>query len=123
MLIAAIAIVVTAVCSMLLFYQILEKQIFDDLASNAHVIAKMSIEEFRSDGGYDLEQDGLRITVIEADGTVLFDSVEDETTMENHKNRPEIAKAIKTGEGTSIRKSTTSLKHTFYYAVRMEGMR
>ena len=40
--------------------------------------------------------------------------------MENHKNRPEIAKAIKTGEGTSIRKSTTSLKHTFYYAVRME---
>lgn len=120
MLIAAIAIVVTAVCSMLLFYQILEKQIFDDLAANAHVIAKMSIEEFRSDGGYDLEQDGLRITVIEADGTVLFDSVEDETTMENHKNRPEIAKAIKTGEGTSIRKSTTSLKHTFYYAVRME---
>ena len=120
MLIAAIAIVVTAVCSMLLFYQILEKQIFDDLAANAHVIAKMSIEELSSDGGYDLEQDGLRITVVEADGMVLFDSVEDETTMENHKNRPEIAKAIKTGEGTSIRKSTTSLKHTFYYAVRME---
>ena len=31
MLIAAIAIVVTAVCSMFLFYQILEEQIFDDL--------------------------------------------------------------------------------------------
>ena len=30
MLIAAIAIVVTAVCSMFLFYQILEEQIFDD---------------------------------------------------------------------------------------------
>ena len=42
MLIAAIAIVVTAVCSMLLFYQILEKQIFDDLAANAHVIARNS---------------------------------------------------------------------------------
>lgn len=120
MLIAAIAIVVTAVCSMLLFYQILEKQIFDDLAANAHVIAKMSIEELCSDGGYDLEQDGLRITVVEADGMVLFDSVEDETTMENHKNRPEIAKAIKTGEGTAIRKSATSLKHTFYYAVQLE---
>ena len=120
MLIAAIAIVVTAVCSMLLFYQILEKQIFDDLAANAHVIAKMPIEELRSDGGYDLEQDGLRITVVEADGMVLFDSVEDETTMENHKNRPEIAKAIKTGEGTAIRKSATSLKHTFYYAVQLE---
>ncbi len=121
MLIAAIAIVVTAVCSMLLFYQILEKQIFDDLAANSHVIARMSIEELRSDESYDLEQDGLRITVVEADGTVLFDSVEDETTMENHKNRPEIAKAIKTGEGTSIRKSATSLKHTFYYAVQLEN--
>ena len=118
MLIAAIAIVVTAVCSMLLFYQILEKQIFDDLKANAHVIEKMSMDELRSDGGYDLEQDGLRITVVDLDGTVLFDSVEDETAMENHKNRPEIEEAINTGEGTSIRKSATSLKHTFYYAVQ-----
>lgn len=118
MLIAAIAIVVTAVCSMLLFYQILERQIFDDLKANAHVIEKMSMDELRSDGGYDLEQDGLRITVVDLDGTVLFDSVEDEAAMENHKNRPEIEKAINTGEGTSIRKSATSLKHTFYYAVQ-----
>ena len=37
MLIAAIAIVVTAVCSMFLFYQILEEQIFDDLKANAQL--------------------------------------------------------------------------------------
>ena len=45
MLIAAIAIVVTAVCSMFLFYQILEEQIFDDLKANAHVVSVISPKE------------------------------------------------------------------------------
>lgn len=34
----AIAIVVTAVCSMFLFYQILEEQIFDDLERQMHML-------------------------------------------------------------------------------------
>ena len=47
MLIAAIAIVVTAVCSMFLFYQILEEQIFDDLKASAHVVSVISPNDFR----------------------------------------------------------------------------
>lgn len=41
MLISALAIIVIAVCSMVLFYDILKKQIFDDLKANAHVISLM----------------------------------------------------------------------------------
>ena len=120
MLIAAIAIVVTAVCSMFLFYQILEEQIFDDLKANAHVVSVISPKELSKDITYSLENDGLRITCVDTDGTVLYDSMEDASSMENHKKRPEIAEAMKNGEGKSIRVSATSSKHTFYYALRKE---
>ena len=120
MLIAAIAIVVTAVCSMFLFYQILEEQIFDDLKASAHVVSVISPNELSKDITYSLENDGLRITCVDVDGTVLYDSMEDASSMENHKERPEIAETIKNGEGKSIRVSATSSKHTFYYALRKE---
>ena len=64
MLIAAIAIVVTAVCSMFLFYQILEEQIFDDLKANAHVVSVISPKELSKDITYSLENDGLRICLL-----------------------------------------------------------
>ena len=44
MLIAAIAIVATAACSVALFYSILIEQIFDDLKANAHVLAMLGDE-------------------------------------------------------------------------------
>ena len=113
-------IVVTAVCSMFLFYQILEEQIFDDLKASAHVVSVISPNELSKDITYSLENDGLRITCVDVDGTVLYDSMEDASSMENHKERPEIAEAIKNGEGKSIRVSATSSKHTFYYALRKE---
>lgn len=115
MLIAAIAIVVTAICSMLLFYRILESQIFDDLKANAHVISMMNLAELPDNLG----DDGLRVTLIESDGSVLYDSFEDQTTMENHKDRPEVKRALTKGEGEAIRTSQTSSKHTFYYAMQL----
>lgn len=120
MLISAIAIVVTAICAMVLFYDILKKQIFDDLKANAHVISLMNPEELPQEINYNLGEDGLRITLINEDGTVIYDSLEDESKMENHKERPEIAEALSTGEGHAMRKSLTSAKHTFYYAMKTE---
>lgn len=119
MLIAAIAIMVTAVCSMLLFYRILEEQIFDDLKANAHVLAMAQGQEAAGALPESLKEDGLRVTLTGADGAVYYDSMEDETVMDNHSGRPEIADAFLTGEGRAVRKSATSSEHTFYYAVRL----
>ena len=123
MLISAAAIMVTAICAMLLFYNILKDQIFDDLKANAHVISLIQPEEFSKEIDYNLSDDGLRITLIDSDGTVLYDSVEDETLMENHKDRMEIVQAFEAGEGRSMRKSSTSSRHTFYYAMLLESGR
>ena len=120
MLISAIAIIVMAICAMVLFYDILKKQIFDDLKANAHVISMMKPEDLPDEINYNLNKDGLRITLINEDGTVIYDSMEDESKMENHRERPEIVSALAAGEGRAMRKSTTSTKHTFYYAMRTD---
>ena len=99
MLISAIAIIVMAICAMVLFYDILKKQIFDDLKANAHVISMMKPEDLPDEINYNLNKDGLRITLINEDGTVIYDSMEDESKMENHRERPEIVSALAAGEG------------------------
>ena len=116
MLIAAIAIVATAACAIILFYSILIEQIFEDLKANAHVVALMGASDIAENANEQLAGDGLRITLVNEAGEVLYDSQEDEAGMENHKARPEIALAFSEGEGRGMRRSTTSLKHTFYYA-------
>ena len=60
-----------------------------------------------------------RITWISTEGTVLYDSTEDEHTFENHKNRPEVKKALAKGEGEDIRKSDTIGEEMCYYAEKM----
>jgi two-component system phosphate regulon sensor histidine kinase PhoR len=62
-------------------------------------------------------QIGARITLIDLDGTVLGDSDEDPSTMENHSTRPEIKDALSSGVGESTRYSTTIGKQMMYVAV------
>ena len=63
----------------------------------------------------------LRVTVIGKDGNVLYDSVEDESRMDNHGSRPEVKSAVKDKDGGSIRKSDTVGINYFYYAKSYGG--
>lgn len=60
-----------------------------------------------------------RITWIAADGTVLYDSRSESTSMENHLEREEIQSALKSGYGESARYSTTLTESYFYSAQRL----
>ena len=62
-----------------------------------------------------------RITLIDPDGKVKYDSKEDDVTLQNHKNRPEVKAALKNGSGHDIRESNTLNKEMFYYAVKLEN--
>jgi two-component system phosphate regulon sensor histidine kinase PhoR len=57
-----------------------------------------------------------RVTLINADGTVQYDTEKDASTMENHKNRPEVREALEYGTGQDTRKSDTLGKDMVYYA-------
>jgi len=58
-----------------------------------------------------------RITIIAPDGTVLGDSDENPSTMENHSTRPEVKDALASGIGESTRYSTTLQESMMYVAV------
>ncbi|MEX2105126.1 MAG: histidine kinase dimerization/phospho-acceptor domain-containing protein, partial [Bacilli bacterium] len=58
-----------------------------------------------------------RMTFIALDGRVLADSLEDETTMENHASRPEVKDAMNKKVGVSRRYSTTVDSEMIYVAV------
>jgi len=62
-----------------------------------------------------------RITWINTDGTVLYDSVDSDTAhMENHLEREEVQQALKTGYGQSRRYSTTLMRRLLYDAKKMD---
>ena len=58
-----------------------------------------------------------RITWIDKNGNVLYDSMVDETVMENHRDRDEIKNAMENGEGYTVRYSNTLHEQTVYYAI------
>lgn len=69
-----------------------------------------------------LEEDlpgGCRITLVDTDGTVLYDNREDPAQMENHADREEIHEAAMLGQGRAVRHSDTLSEKTIYYALRL----
>lgn len=122
--IAALAIVVTALSAMLVYYNILKEQVFGDLKAYAHVIELLNIDDLAVEiekDPYNPIDDDLRITLIGTDGEVLYESLLNKDEMDNHNERPEIIEAREKGEGEAIRYSATSGTHTFYYAERLQN--
>ena len=74
-------------------------------------------------GGLDylsaLPASDTRVTWIAADGTVLFDSAADASTLENHADREEVREALLSQAGESERYSATLAETTFYHAQRL----
>ena len=62
-----------------------------------------------------------RITLLNAEGKILYDSERHPEELENHGNRPEIQEAMEKGEGEQIRFSETLSDQTFYYAVKLDN--
>ena len=58
----------------------------------------------------------LRLTIISSDGTVVAESHQDKTKMDNHKDRNEIIQASKNEYGFKIRHSLTVDKDLLYIA-------
>lgn len=72
-------------------------------------------------GGFDFlnsleKDDNDRITWIDSDGTVRYDSDATANKMENHLDREEIKEALETGKGEAIRTSNTLSEKTMYCA-------
>ena len=65
--------------------------------------------------------EAFRVTLIQRDGTVLYDSITDIQQMENHLERPEVREALESGTGSETRTSDTLKSNTYYYAIKLSN--
>lgn len=70
-----------------------------------------------------LENGEYRLTLIDTDGTVLYDTNADAATMENHSDRREFQEAFLSGYGESHRYSRTLTEQTYYFAKKLSDDR
>lgn len=68
-----------------------------------------------------LQKSEYRLTLIGADGKVIYDTSADAGAMDNHADRTEIRDAMQKGEGESERFSSTLLEKTFYRAKKLSN--
>ena len=119
-----LVLVATIVLIMGLLFHFFEKQIQTELANEAGFLAQaLENEGAGYFDGFDNKNNRIagnnRITWIDKNGTVLFDSRADASELDNHADRDEIKTAMKEGKGMSTRYSKTLTEKTVNYAIRL----
>lgn len=116
----------TALMTLTPVYGLLLRQAKKDLAI-AHCLITSAVEDVTEQERatylqtVDAQQfEGFRVTLVQPDGKVLFDSDNDPALMDNHLTRPEVARAFAVGEGEDVRRSDTMAMDTIYFAKRLE---
>ena len=102
---AAVLVCSTAVLLALFYDQFVSRTQQDLRAETAYVAQGVEAEgENYLDA---LKDRSRRITLVESDGTVVYDNQTDPATMENHADRAEIAQALTSGSGEARRMSVS----------------
>ena len=96
------------------FGSVEKKQLRDELELAAVAVEKNGTEYLSQ-----LSSERYRLTWIENDGTVLYDTMTDAESLENHADRVEVKQALEYGDGESTRYSSTLLQKTMYCAERL----
>lgn len=92
------------------------RQLKGELALVADTVNEVGVEYFEK-----FDSTVFRFTVVDATGTVLYDTQAKASEMENHAEREEIKEAFRDGTGSSARNSYTLTEKTFYEAILLEN--
>lgn len=119
-----LVLIATIALIMGILFQFFEKQIQTELTNEARFLAQAVENEGTGYfDGFDSKSNKAalnnRITLVDKDGTVLYDSEADAATLDNHAEREEIRAAMEDGKGISIRYSKTLTEKTVNYAQRL----
>lgn len=124
-LIAILAVFASTISTTIVYYNLFQRQIRNDLSVSAkllkdtHYFETSDINPDNIDLSTDISE--LRVTWVDTDGTVLYDNDASTTALGNHSDRPEIQEAFENGVGECVRRSNTMNKNTFYYAVLLDN--
>ena len=116
-----ISAILAAVISGITFFDAFQNQVKEDLQREGE-LAAAAYEQYGDLEVLDIfSDDGLRVTLIDEDGTVVYESAADASVMANHRDRPEVAQALKDGNGFDKRTSDTLGTEDYYYARMLSG--
>ena len=122
MAVAATVLLAGLLLSSLILYRSFGGQMKAELAKEAGYLSVL-LEEGGDSVLSSLPRQADRVTLVDADGNVIFDNAAEAAAMNNHADREEIEKAFQNGTGISSRYSDTLQKKTIYYAVRLSDGR
>lgn len=118
-LVAAVVLLISSCVLMACLYEYFGS-IREDALRDEMKLAIRGVQTEGTDYLENVKSDGYRLTWIDKDGSVIYDTVRDERIKENHLEREEVQEALKTGTGESRRFSDTLLEKTMYYAKRLD---
>ena len=100
-------------------YAAYEAQAYSALKSTAKAISIVSGTDGQTLSAVHAAIRPTRITWISPNGSILYDSHANPSTMENHADRGEVIQAMRDGDGYASRLSETLNQKTYYYALRL----
>lgn len=115
---AIISVLLATVLIVMSMFTVYEKEMTDELRAEAgyiHYALQREDDEKAYFEGFSSEN---RVTLIDSDGSVIYDSGADASAMDNHAQRPEVQNALRQGTGESERYSDTLAETTYYYALK-----
>lgn len=116
--VSVFTLLIFAPTSLLLYHNSYEERIIEDLENELDYCVRLYEQ---GDDISKIVNGNRRLTLISQKGDVLYDSVVDSATMENHLDREEIKEAQGKGYGFSERKSDTLSVKYIYAATALEN--
>ncbi len=119
-LLTLVAVVLSSLLTALVYYASFDKRMKEEVREETQFV-RSAVE--LSGTGYLEKVAGTpnRITLVDTDGTVLYDNQAEAASMENHGDREEVREALTGGAGEASRVSGTLSEQTFYYAVKLQN--
>lgn len=84
---------------------------------NGHILSMLDAEQY-VDYAREYPIEGLRVSVIDSIGNVVYDNSLDSFPHTDHRQREEIAAAILTGEGYSVRRVSDTTGSPYFYSAK-----
>ncbi len=112
-----LAILISVSLTVFLIYKNTSANELRDLQDELKFASSMDLDALENIGTF---KNNIRVTVVDPDGSVIYDNFTDSKNMENHASRKEIKEALNGNLGKDVRLSNTLGKDTYYYAQLMQ---
>ena len=112
--------IVGIVATTFAYYGFFRREVEENLVHECRLVAESYDMLSSPDELEKFSGENFRITLIDKDGNVLYESDADHLTMTNHLDRPEIRSAAEKGTGSDTRLSDTLGTEDHYYAIQLD---